>query len=209
MRDMRSGHILIGGTGRSGTTLLVRILRRLGLETGFDDDAISTAENRLGRAGLEHTVSRETASRLPMVVKSPHIVDVIESALGEGWLKVDCAILPIRNLKDAADSRRRVAEAAEAAGRNPYREPGSLWKTRKPELQEQVLARQYFHTLEVLVAHRVPVIIPHFPDFAKDAEYFVDILGPYLRHRFDLDADALRTAHRAEVKTDLIAEPAA
>ena len=34
------GHVLIAGTGRAGTTLLVRICARLGLDTGFSDDQI-------------------------------------------------------------------------------------------------------------------------------------------------------------------------
>ena len=67
------GHLLIGGTGRAGTTLLVQWFTVMGFDTGF------TVEEALGRvdpisnAGLEHSLSRtlEIGERLPYVAKSP------------------------------------------------------------------------------------------------------------------------------------------
>lgn len=43
-RDRRStddGHILIGGTGRAGTTLLVRWFTALGFDTGFTPEEVA------------------------------------------------------------------------------------------------------------------------------------------------------------------------
>lgn len=48
-------HIVITGTGRSGTTFLIELLTQLGLETGFNasDIDIVSKKNHIARAGLE------------------------------------------------------------------------------------------------------------------------------------------------------------
>ena len=77
--------IIICGTGRAGTTLLVRILTVAGMDTGFKPHRFKGVEENLGRAGLEKPVRRHTADKLPLVVKSPQIVDVLPQLLEEGW----------------------------------------------------------------------------------------------------------------------------
>ena len=112
------GHLLIGGTGRAGTTLLVQWFTVMGFDTGF------TVEEALGRvdpisnAGLEHSLSRtlEIGERLPYVAKSPWFGPKIGDYIERGDLRVRAAILPLRSLSEAAESRRQVSRrAAEAA----------------------------------------------------------------------------------------------
>lgn len=198
------GHLLIAGTGRAGTTLLVRIFTRLGLDTGFTEENIRAVEVNLGRAGLEKNVTRQRAAALPDIVKNPHVVDVLEDGLSNGWFRVDHAILPVRNLFAAAQSRRAVRERAIRAGADPATAPGGLWKTDDPAQQENVLAVQFHRTVELLVAHEVPVTLIGFPRLARDADYFVSVLGGLLDARYGVTPDALRAAHEAEVRRDFI-----
>jgi hypothetical protein len=59
-------HCLISGTGRAGTTFLVVLLTRLGLDTGFAEETMMIDE--IARAGLEHAFIEPTS---PYLIKSP------------------------------------------------------------------------------------------------------------------------------------------
>jgi len=203
-RSHRTGHLLIAGTGRAGTTLMVRIFTRLGLDTGFTAEDISEVEGNVGRAGLEHPISPETAVTLPAIIKSPLVVDVLEDGLKQGWLPVDCAIIPIRRLSDAASSRRAVRERAIERGMKPEWAPGGLWKTDDPSTQEPVLAVQLYLMLEALVAAEVPTTLVSFPRHAEDPDYFVRKVGPVMAERFGVTPAELRAAHAAETRLEYI-----
>jgi hypothetical protein len=200
----RRGHLLIAGTGRAGTTLLMRILTRLGLDTGFTCGQFAAVEANVGRAGLELSVTRETAARLPAIIKTPHIADNIGEALAEGWLPLDRVLIPVRELGAAAESRRAASRRAEALGRNGLAAPGGLWKTREPERQEQELAVQFHKLVEALVAHEVPMTLLAFPRFAREPGYFLRVAGPYLEERFGVGAARLLAAHSEETRLEYI-----
>lgn len=196
--------ILICGTGRAGTTLLVRILGRAGLDTGFSDDDIAKVEANVGRAGLEHRLTASNANELPLVVKTPHAVNVIPQLLADKWFEIGLAIIPMRDLWAAAESRRQVKDRAIEAGLPPARAPGGLWKTRDGMRQENVLAEQFYRTLEPLVTANVPLKLLAFPRFARDREYFLETLGGVLSQKFGVTEAALRDAHDKEVDQKLI-----
>ncbi len=185
------GHILIGGTGRSGTTLLVRVLTHLNFDTGFSPDQAQDMVDPISRAGLE---TRLIGDRLPYVIKSPWLADEIEPAL-RGGFKVEAAIIPLRDLYEAAESRRQVYRQAEARGKDPLTHPGSLWKTREPEGQEAVLTRQLYKFLEPLVKAEVPLFFLSFPRLAQDGEYFHRRLEP-LFTRHGVGREEVLRAHR-------------
>lgn len=201
--------IIICGTGRAGTTLLVRILTVAGLDTGFKTRRFQSVEDNLGRAGLERQVRKGNAAKLPLVVKSPQIVDVLPKLLAENWFPIGLAIVPMRDLSAAAASRAQVRDRAIAAGEDPALAPGGLWKTDAVENQHWVLAEQFYRTLEPLVAAEVPVVMLSFPRFASDAAYFDRMLGPVLEARYAVDRDRLRAAHAQECNPALITGEAA
>ena len=132
--------IIIGGTGRAGTTLLMRIFTVAGLDTGFSERDILQVENNEGRAGLERLPNRKNFHKLPRIIKSPMLDDKIPRILAGNWFPIGLAIIPIRNLREAAQSRVAVHERAVAEGLNPKTARGGLWKTDKIENQHWVLA---------------------------------------------------------------------
>jgi hypothetical protein len=167
-------HILIAGTGRAGTTLLVQVFTLLGFDTGYSEEQALRGVDDISKAGLEHCVLGEPD--LPQVIKSPWLSDQIEDALDRG-LRVSVAIIPLRDLFEAAESRRHVYRLAMSANLNALAHPGSLWKVKDPMEQESVLAVELYRFLEPLVARNVPIVFLSFPRFAEDAGYFYDQLS--------------------------------
>ncbi|NRP89755.1 Ubiquinone/menaquinone biosynthesis C-methyltransferase UbiE [Ensifer adhaerens] len=161
------GRIIITGTGRAGTTLLVQYFTALGFDTGFSMNGVFKEIDSFSHAGLERKLVDETN---PYVIKSPEFADHLMDVLKEGRMKIFSAIIPMRNLFDAAASRRRVFKAGV--------EWGSLWKTKDPNKQEDMLAMQFYKAMYPLVKYGVPTYFLDFPRFAEDFDYFFRTLRP-------------------------------
>src|SRR5687768_14392550 len=102
MAHLMRNHVVITGTGRAGTTFLIHLLTCLGLDTGYDASTIELP--LLSRSGMELDVRAPTA---PYIVKSPHICDLVEDLLAAS-IRIEHAIIPVRNFDAAAESRAYV-----------------------------------------------------------------------------------------------------
>lgn len=194
-------HIIISGTGRAGTTFLVQYLTAAGFDTGYDlDEAISQPRDVLSRAGLER---RFTDPDLPQVIKSPWFSDMIGQVLAAGTPSILAAIIPVRDLAQAAESRRHVHRAAEAQGADPRTYPGALWKTQDPAEQESRLAVQFHNLVEPLVRFGVPIYFLPFPSFATNHEVLYQGLKPLL-DRQGVSREMSETAFRRTSQPSLI-----
>jgi hypothetical protein len=193
-------HLIISGTGRAGTTFLVQYFTALGFDTGFSLEQALSEPDILSNAGLEPDLSSE---RLPHVIKSPWFADKLGELLGAGRLSVEGAIIPVRDLFSAAESRRRVYREAKALGVDPLAHPGTIWKTTNPEDQEVFLAMQFYKLIEPLVAHNIPIYFLHFPDFAKNHTSLYRRLEIILR-REGINQETSEAAFKRVVNISLI-----
>jgi hypothetical protein len=218
-RSAADGHILIGGTGRAGTTLLVQWFTALGFDTGFDlDDAVARVDP-ISHGGLEHSLGRSLGSgeRLPYVAKSPWYGNRLGEFLARGELRVRAVVIPMRDLFAAAESRRNVSQRAEEAGRDPLKHPGGaigVGQAGRAALakQEQRLARQFYELVHTLVEHEVPFYFLRFPDFAQGRQDLYAALRPLLVEHGVTEAEcraALEQVLRPELIHDFPAEPSA
>lgn len=177
-------HVIISGTGRAGTTFLVQMLTHLGKDTGFTPYQ-SMQVDRASNAGLEYDLRTAEA---PYVVKSPFICDYLEDFLVKNHLvAIDYAIVPIRDLQDAAESRRFNAKLS--PGLPPQQVTGGLFGTDKPGEQERVLKQKLDTLLSVIEKHKIPVLKPEYPRLKDDPEYLfqqLSVVFPDIqRHVFD------------------------
>jgi hypothetical protein len=163
-----ASRIFISGTGRAGTTYLVQLLTKLGLDTGTwtDDEYFPNS-----RAGLERHIFDLEA---PRIIKSPFLCEQVDAVLAAG-MAIDHVIIPIRRLEDAAASRILVQQAA--PGENVK---GGLWETETAEGQIDVLRRKLSSLIEALVRHDIPMTLISFPRSATDASYLYRKLSPLL-----------------------------
>jgi hypothetical protein len=162
--------VIITGTGRAGTTFLVRLLTELGLDTGFTRGNWSRDYFTHCDAGLEHDL---TGADAPYIVKNPALCETLESILAEGRVMVDHAFIPIRDLDAVAFSRIRVGGANESV-------PGGLLKNSNPGLQKAIMAEMFHQLVHTLVAHDIPHTFLLFPRFACDPDYAYARLRPIL-----------------------------
>jgi hypothetical protein len=191
--DKTHGHIVIAGTGRAGTTLLVQILTHLRFDTGFSPERALTRLDRTAHAGLEQPLTR--IARWPYVVKKPMLSLRLGGLLGQGKLKVRSVILPVRALGAAAASRRRIW--AEGGPR------GGLWLLREGQSQEEALLEISYRLMLTIAEHGLPHLLIGFPRFARDAAYAWRQLGPLLAEHGVVEAE-FAAAHAACARADLI-----
>jgi len=197
--DATEGRIIITGTGRAGTTLLVQLLTALGFNTGFSLKQIHDEIDSISNAGLEY---RRIEDNSPYIVKSPWLADSLLDDLRNGRI-IKQAIVPIRDVAAAADSRRRVYFEALRQGRDTTRQPGGLWYTTNPEAQEGVLAMQFYKAIYALVSFEIPIIFLEFPRFAQDYKYAFQRLGSFL-NAHSVSDNEFRDAFARIVKLDKI-----
>ncbi len=173
-------HLLIAGTGRAGTSFLVRWLAAAGLKTHlathdtpvWDDDA---------NAGLEDLPIVADWKSAPYVMKSPWLVEVIDDVLANPRIVLDAVIIPVRDLTESAASR-VVQELQSAHRKNPgcpaspeLRTMGHHARRRglslDPVDQARLLAVSFHRLVQRLVRADIPIVLLDFPRLALDAEY--------------------------------------
>lgn len=162
-------HIVITGTGRAGTTLLVELLAHLGLETGFKINEMPRLKDQIGRAGLEHDIRQENC---PFVVKSPWFCDYADEIIYRSDIVIEHIFVPIRNLHAAAESRRYVTNAGSPNG--------GLWHTDSSNQgdQERVLLMQLYKLMLAVSDTEIPVTLLRYPRLTRDETYLFNKLQP-------------------------------
>jgi hypothetical protein len=152
--------VVITGTGRAGTTLLVQVLTDLGLDTGFTADAKADPQSR---GGLEKSITDPSA---PWIVKSPSLSTELGRLLDEQQVVVEHVIVPIRDLDVAAASRVRTT----SYGTN-LRTTGGLLGTPRATRQRAALAAAEYELFYTIARFDLPHTLLYFPRFAQDWEY--------------------------------------
>jgi hypothetical protein len=186
--------IVITGTGRAGTTLLVSVLTHLGLDTGEESGRLSRVDGRT-HGGLESLLDAPDA---PTVVKDTTLPFRLAQLLEAGTVSVSHVIVPIRSLDLAAASRVRGSNY----GRNIFAR-GGLWGTVNPEKQRDALAAMLYELMYTIAKFELPHTLLEFPRFTTDWHYTWRALGFLAPDRTPED---FRDALSAVVRTDLIHE---
>jgi hypothetical protein len=202
-------HVVITGTGRTGTTFLVELLTHLGVETGFKSHEIAVLKDEISNGGLEFDIRHDSP---PYVVKSPWFCDYAEEVMSRDDIVVEHVFVPLRDLHAAAESRRFVTRAN--VSRLPVLERfkrwikppsfvGGMWHTRsfKNGRQEEALVRQMYKLLLALSSASVPITFLHYPRLVKDCPYLFAKLRPVLG---DMPYHEFRTVFERTVRPDLV-----
>lgn len=154
--------ICITGTGRAGTTFLVRLLTLLELDTGYSKKDILENKKYISKncnSGLEHYSRTDPA----LIIKDPVMIKHPEYFIQKYNIKT--VLLPIRNYKEAAKSR-------EMHGKKE----GGLWNANNEEEQISIYYSYIAETLLVLAKYDVELHILDFERMTKNPKYLYEKL---------------------------------
>ncbi len=207
-RDRRR-HLLVAGTGRAGTSALVRYLTGLGLETHLSRHGDASGWDGAAQAGLEDMPLSAVTPDLPYVVKSPWSYQVVEQLLEDPAIALDGVVVPVRDLVEAAASR--TVRQLQALHQEAHwmtqtvttwehwgAAPGGAVFSLNPIDQARLLAVGFHQLLERLVQADVPMLLLAFPRFVMDPDYLHRKLAPFLR--IDTSVARAREVHSAVFK---------
>ena len=197
-------HLLIGGTGRAGTTFLVKYLAACGLETHLAKHPGALIDEN-ANAGLEDSPFGD--ANQAYVLKSPWMYEYIDRLLKEPGIALDGVIIPMRGLVEAATSR-VLNELRARYANEALPDDLTLWESwgttaggvtysLNPIDQARLLALGFHQLMNALVRHEIPVVLLDFPRFIEDADYLHRKLQPLLGDKVG-QAQALE-AYRALV----------
>lgn len=198
-------HVVITGTGRSGTSFLVQLLTRLGLDTGFSIDELDGKLDAIGRAGLESNIRDDNA---PYVVKSPNISNYIDEILEHPDIVLDMVIVPIRDIEEATNSRVKVSKenltkkgflARTFGSKRGF--AGGMMKTSNPQKQQFLLLKSLSHLLVECAKHDQQIALIHYPRLIDDSNYLYRKLQPILG---EITEEAFAAAHKQTLKPEWV-----
>ena len=205
-------HLLIAGTGRTGTSALVRFLTAAGLETHATLRGADSLWDEHAQAGLEDIPLSAITPNMPYVVKSPWSYQVIQELIDDPAIALDGVIVPIRDLVEATASRTiRQLQAVHQA--RPWMTrtnttweqwastPGGMIFSLNPIDEARLLAVGFHRLVERLVQSDIPLIFLAFPRFILDADYLYRKLAPLLPQ---VSAEGAMRAHAATFAADKI-----
>jgi len=159
-------HLIISGTGRAGTTFLVQLLTKLNFDTGFSQQTGTVHANC--NAGMELDIRQANA---PYIVKNPWLCEHLAKLLDSHQVVVDHAIVPIRDLFSAAESRRDVTRRTDPSLYPDRKVPGGLWRTVDPIAQEEVLTSSFYKLVFTLTKFDIPTTFLYFPRLILEPVY--------------------------------------
>jgi hypothetical protein len=199
-------HLMIAGTGRAGTSALVRYLNCLGLETHLSRPDGVRNWHEGAQAGFEDLPFCTDDQYPPYVVKWPWAYQVIDQILSDPRTKLDAVLVPMRDLVEAAASRsilQRQAMHRAAAWMTEIKTPWEHWATAEggviysvnPVDEARLLAVGFHQLLWRLTHADVPVVLISFPKFLIDPDY----LFAKIRHVLPIEVSVAqaREAHAA------------
>lgn len=211
--NCKSHHLLIAGTGRSGTSFLVRYLTELGLDTSLSrrgEGGVHWDKN--ANAGLEENLLGDP-SGLPYVVKSPWVAEYVEQILADPRIEIDAIVIPVRNLVEAATSRAIVELRAlhqRAAWMSEMDQtwevwastPGGIVYSLNPLDEARLLALAFYKLVWQATAREIPIRFLSFPRIVEDPEYLHRVLSTVMPVR--VSEETAFAAHRTVADDSMV-----
>ena len=172
--------ILITGTGRCGTTFLMRLFAHLEMPNGVKAESTERGIFSNCNSGLELDVHLTNVARSPYILKCPSYIDKLDSAVKK--VEIDWLIMPIREYQEAAQSR---ADHGRAAG-------GYL---RGSNMQTELAGayKAIAHGIKIMTQHDIPFILLDFGRMVSDHTYLYNKLEPIM-NKYDIDRKTFETA---------------
>jgi hypothetical protein len=157
--------ILITGTGRSGTTFLIRLFTFLGYDTGFTRDNYMHHIAPNCNSGMEYPYTAPY-----YILKNPEFIANIETIINSNELNIKLIIIPIRNYSESANSRNNHGALV----------CGGLWNAHDFDSQLNYYYKIMSNYIHSMVKHNIPTLFLDFNAMTQNKKYLYDKLKPVL-----------------------------
>jgi hypothetical protein len=158
--------ILITGTGRCGTTFLIKLFSFLGFDTGYSRDNYKNYVFSNCNSGMEKNYDEK-----PYILKNPYFMTYIENIVKNTSIKIKTVIIPIRDLKESANSRVRNG------GQNVA---GGLWNAVDEESQIRFYKDILSNYIYISTKYEINTIYIDFDKMTTNKTYLFDKLKSIL-----------------------------
>lgn len=156
--------ILITGTGRSGTTFLIKLFSFLEFDTGFNKDNYSNFISSNCNSGMERSYQENY-----YILKSPDFLNNIEQIVEDPSIKVKTVIIPVRNYTISALKRVKYKYKA-----------GGLWNANDLPTQLQFYKDIMSNYVYIMTKYDINTIFINFDKMTSDKKYLFIKLKPIL-----------------------------
>ena len=159
--------ILITGTGRCGTTFLIKLFSFLDFDTGYNRNNYKQYISANCNAGMERKYNENF-----YIVKSPNFMCNINTIVTAPSIIIKYVILPIRDFKASALSRTKYG-----------RKNGGLWYAVDEPSQIQHYNSILSHYIYYMTKYNINTIFIDFDKMISDKQYLFDKLKNILEEK--------------------------
>lgn len=188
---MMSRHVIITGSGRCGTTLLMKILTFIDIDTGYTKQEVLKVKE-----GLEYSIKKEDVSKPPYVLKNPRFMTIYPILFDR--MLVEHIVIPIRDLQISSDSRRRKQRSGCACG--------SLFgvESCEPCVQETFLSVSLFQFLVKASSLNIPITFINFTKMIHDSNFLFAKLKTIFGKKLRVSQKGFESVFNELVKPGLV-----
>jgi len=159
--------IFITGTGRCGTTFLIKLFTFLEFNTGFTRDNYKYSIVDKCNAGMEHFYQANF-----YIIKNPTIINNIPDIISNKNVKIKQMIIPIRDYEESVKSRVKNGSGH-----------GGFWRASNETEQLLFYRTIMSNYVYYMTKYDIPTIFLDFNKMISDKHYLFQRLNPILTEK--------------------------
>jgi len=159
-KEKEKEKILITGTGRCGTTFIIKLFSFLDFNTGYTRENYKQNIYDVCNSGMERKYTEKF-----YILKNPEFINQMETIVKSRRIKLKHVIIPIRDYDKSAKSRTKL-----------NRNPGGLWNAKNEQEQllyyNKIMSNYVFY----MTKYEISTIFLDFDKMISNKQYLFDKL---------------------------------
>ena len=158
--------IFITGTGRCGTTFLIKLFSFLEFNTGYSRNNYKNSINSKCNSGMEKEYNEHY-----YIIKNPRIMEKIDNIINDNSIKIKTIIIPVRDFKQSSISREKNGDTTQAGG---------LWNANDVNTQILFYNNIMSKYIVTMTQYEINTIFLDFNKMVNDKKYLFEKLNSIL-----------------------------